>query len=93
VDEVRNLYLEIKKSIKSGQSYSNCILNSKKIISLVVETIKARKLDKLDIGIFFWKLINLSVYDKSENNFFLLSHSDEIRKMMNNLKILLLNNS
>jgi hypothetical protein len=76
-DEIITLYLEIKKSIKSGQFYLNCILNSKKIISLVVETIKARKLDPLDIGIFFGKLINLSVYDKRENNFFLLSHSDE----------------
>jgi hypothetical protein len=80
-DEIINLYLEIKKSIKSGQFYLNCLLNSKKIISLVVETIKARKLDPLDIGLFFGKLINLSVYDKSENNFFLITHSDENKKV------------
>jgi hypothetical protein len=86
-DQIINLYFDIKESIKSGQIYLNTITHIKKIISLIMEIIKNPKVDSYDLGIFFGKLINFSVYGKSENKFILLSNSslenkkeDEIAK-------------
>jgi hypothetical protein len=72
-DDIIYLYRDIKKSIQTGQIYINSLMNLKKIISLLIEAIKVRKLDPYDIGVFFGKLINLSVYTKNQT-FFNLSY-------------------
>jgi len=75
-DQIIYLYQDIDASIKSGQIYLNSIFQFKHIIDLIKDTIKARKLDANHIGIFFGKLISLTVYGKvplNIENFFSFS--------------------